>query len=140
MAKRQGFVLEKSRRRDPRAFDYNTYMVIDPSSNAVVRSGFESGYGLTLDDVEVILSDAEGFDVYFEDPLGDYRDTEAHVLEWKESYYFGGGATRGWLVTTRSDSPQDWFMMYGRNELARAVIEARKVLLEWAADDAEEGN
>lgn len=51
-ADRQRLRLKKSRRRDPRAADYGTYMLTDPYSNTVVASGFQSGYGLTLDEVE----------------------------------------------------------------------------------------
>lgn len=54
MAERQGLRLEKSRRRDPRAHDYGTYMLIDVATRAVVASG-ASAYGLALDDVERAL-------------------------------------------------------------------------------------
>ena len=57
MADRQGLALQKCRRRDPRAFDFGTYQLIDPwLSNAVVAKHHESGYGLTLDDVEAHLT------------------------------------------------------------------------------------
>ena len=52
VAQRQGLALMKSRRRDPRAFDYGTYMLVNPQTNFVVESGSQSGYGLSLDDVE----------------------------------------------------------------------------------------
>lgn len=57
MAERQGLQVLKSRRRDPRASDYGTYMLVDPRSNAVVASGAQSGYGLTVDDLEAALTD-----------------------------------------------------------------------------------
>ena len=56
MAHRQGLTLVKSRRRDTRALDYGTYALMDPRDNAVALSGHESGYGLTLDDVEARLT------------------------------------------------------------------------------------
>jgi hypothetical protein len=52
IASRQGLRLEKSRRRDDLAFDYGTYRLVDASTNAVVASGLQGGYGLTLNDVE----------------------------------------------------------------------------------------
>ena len=51
-AERQGLRLEKSRRRDPRATDYGTYMLIDQETGGVAAYGLQSGYGLTLDDIE----------------------------------------------------------------------------------------
>jgi hypothetical protein len=56
-AQRQGLMLAKSRRRDPRATDYGTYMLVDPSTNAVIASGSQSGYGLSLDDVDKALNE-----------------------------------------------------------------------------------
>ena len=52
MAQRQGLVLARSRRRDPRALDFGTYMLLDAETSAVVARGSDRGYGLTLDDVE----------------------------------------------------------------------------------------
>jgi hypothetical protein len=51
-AERQGLQLMKSRRRDPRAIDFGTYQLVDPATNSLAASGLQSGYGLTLDDVE----------------------------------------------------------------------------------------
>lgn len=57
MAHRQGLILEKTRRRDPRAIDYGTY--------ALVRAEAPGGHwrsrelvagGLGLDEVEAILT------------------------------------------------------------------------------------
>ena len=56
-AQRQGLTLTKSRRRDPRATDYGTYMLVDRQTNAVVASGSQSGYGLSLDDVDKALNE-----------------------------------------------------------------------------------
>ena len=44
-AQRRGLALMKSRRRDPRAFDYGTYMLIDQQTNFVVASGSQSRQG-----------------------------------------------------------------------------------------------
>ena len=56
-AQRQGLTLAKSRRRDTRATDYGTYMLVDQQTNAVVASGSQSGYGLSLDDVDKALNE-----------------------------------------------------------------------------------
>ena len=56
-AERQGLVLQKSRRRDPRAIDYGGYKLVDLQTNAVV-AGTE-GIGRahwSLDDVEQYLT------------------------------------------------------------------------------------
>jgi hypothetical protein len=55
---RRGFQLQKRRRRDPRAWDYGTYQIVDPILNAVVWADWATGqgYGLTLEDVEEWLA------------------------------------------------------------------------------------
>ncbi len=55
VAARQGLYLMKSRARDPEAPDFGTYMLTDPSTNFLVTSGLQTGYGLSLDDVERAL-------------------------------------------------------------------------------------
>ena len=50
MAQRQGLQLLKSRRRDPRATDYGTYMLVDERRN-VVASEFRN-----LDDIAKYLT------------------------------------------------------------------------------------
>lgn len=50
-AERQGLQLQKSRSRDPRAVDYGTYQLVDPSENTIVALGLQSGYGLGLEAV-----------------------------------------------------------------------------------------
>ena len=53
MAERQGLRLMKTRRRDPRAYDFGTYMLIDARTDGIVAAGaHETGYGLTLDEIE----------------------------------------------------------------------------------------
>jgi hypothetical protein len=55
-AQRQGLTLTKSRRRDARATDFGTFMLIDEQTNAVVASGSQYSYGMDLDAVEAFLS------------------------------------------------------------------------------------
>lgn len=50
-AERQGLRLEKSRSRDPRATDYGTYQLVDPSTNTLVAYGLQGGYGMALDEI-----------------------------------------------------------------------------------------
>jgi hypothetical protein len=56
MADRQGLRLEKSRRRDQRAIDFNGYMLIDIRLNGVVCGGDPFPYSASLDDVEAYLT------------------------------------------------------------------------------------
>ena len=57
MAERQGFVLRKSRRRDPRAVDYRRFYLTDRLSGEIV-SGYRPGLGpeYTLDEIEAYLT------------------------------------------------------------------------------------
>ena len=50
-AARQGYRLVKSRRRDSRAVDFGTYMLVSAQSNNVEVWGQQSGYGLSLDEI-----------------------------------------------------------------------------------------
>ncbi|WIB64363.1 hypothetical protein [Curtobacterium sp. MCBD17_040] len=56
-AKRQGLELQKSRRRDPRAYDFGTYQLIDPATNTIAAYGLQGGFGLTLDEIEATLQE-----------------------------------------------------------------------------------
>jgi hypothetical protein len=56
MARRQGLLLQKSRRRDIRAYDYGGWMIIDAETNAVVDGGSPIAYSLSLSDVESRLN------------------------------------------------------------------------------------
>jgi hypothetical protein len=44
--------LVKSRRRDTRALDYETYGLVDPIANTVVCGWTTTGYGLSLDEID----------------------------------------------------------------------------------------
>jgi hypothetical protein len=52
---RRGYQLQKSKRRDPNAFDFGGYMIIDPQTGAVVAGGSPRPFSLDLDDVEAWL-------------------------------------------------------------------------------------
>jgi hypothetical protein len=53
MAKRRGWSLVRSRRRDPRAACYGTYGVYDFDQNAwILYASGSDGYGLTLERIE----------------------------------------------------------------------------------------
>jgi len=52
-AERQGLRLQKSRRRDPRAWDYGGYQLIDPYANTLVfGSAAGHGFGASLEQIE----------------------------------------------------------------------------------------
>ena len=51
-AERQGLRIQKCRRRDPRALGFGTYMITDPRSSTIVAGDIDTGYGLTLDEIE----------------------------------------------------------------------------------------
>lgn len=55
MAERQRMRLEKSRRRDPHAWDYNTFMLVDNDLNCVVLA-HPNGYGYSLEEIEQRLT------------------------------------------------------------------------------------
>jgi hypothetical protein len=57
MAARRGFLLRKSRSRDPEARDYGRYALVSNSQGARHRGVSYGGYDLTLDDVERELAD-----------------------------------------------------------------------------------
>lgn len=59
MADRRRLRLEKSRSRDPRAYDFGTYHLVDPRVNTIVAGNTSDGYGLSLDDVERALTEAD---------------------------------------------------------------------------------
>ena len=50
-ASRQGLVLRKSRRRDPRALDYGQWLIVDAAQNMIIPGGDK----LTLEAVESYL-------------------------------------------------------------------------------------
>lgn len=56
VAARQGYLLQKSRRRDERAVDYGGYMLVDASSNGIVLGSGAFPYNASLDDVENFLN------------------------------------------------------------------------------------
>lgn len=53
IAERQSLMLKKSRRRDPRAWDYGRYGLVDADRNALV---FPNEHGASLDDMETYLT------------------------------------------------------------------------------------
>ncbi len=53
-AARQGLVLRKSRRRDPRAYDFGRYWLLDASLTMIVAGG---QFGMNLDEVEGYLKE-----------------------------------------------------------------------------------
>ncbi len=60
MAERQGLKLSKSPRRDPRALDYNRWMVVADGAEGHPLIGAQGGhtYYFTLDEIEAHLTGA----------------------------------------------------------------------------------
>ncbi len=56
MADRQGLRLLKSRRRDPRAYDFGGYMLVDHQTGGADFGSNPLPYSLSLDDVEMYLT------------------------------------------------------------------------------------
>jgi hypothetical protein len=59
IASRRGYVLKKSRRRDPHAVDFGGYLLMDVRRNFAVLGGQGYAYSATLDEIEDYL-DAGG--------------------------------------------------------------------------------
>jgi hypothetical protein len=57
MAERQGHQLVKSRRRDPRAYDYGRYWITEPATKVIVAG--HDRFGMSLDEAEVWLTGEE---------------------------------------------------------------------------------
>lgn len=51
LAERQGLRLEKSQELDPHPAHYSTYQLVDSSTENIVLSGSDDGFGLGLDEV-----------------------------------------------------------------------------------------
>lgn len=58
MAERQGFVLHKSRIRDPRAIGYGGWMLANAYTNVAELGGTPYAFCASLDDVEKYLTDS----------------------------------------------------------------------------------
>lgn len=58
-ARRQGYQIVKSRRRDPRAPDYGGYMIVNPHNNSAEVGGMGDSFQMTIDDVEKWLTSDE---------------------------------------------------------------------------------
>ncbi len=56
-AKRQGFILQKSRVRTLAAPSHGTYRLVDGSRNCIAFGDASSGYGMSLVDIEEYLRD-----------------------------------------------------------------------------------
>jgi hypothetical protein len=57
IAKRRGFIVRRSRRRDPQALDHGQYWLTDAATNALVfPSGPGAEWGAELDEVEAWLN------------------------------------------------------------------------------------
>ena len=60
IAQRRGYRLEKSRRRDPKAIDYDGFMLVDALKNFAVFGYHPFAYSASIDDVESYLDEEPG--------------------------------------------------------------------------------
>ena len=88
MAERQGLEIQKSRRRDPRAIDYDRWLILDARTNAVV-AGTEGTprHGMTLDAVEAYLTGDEW--TFTKGALDDVLELQHDVAEEKRRAHRG---------------------------------------------------
>lgn len=56
-AKRDGFILQKSRVRTPEAASHGTYRLVNASLNSIALGDSSNGYGMSLADIEEYLRD-----------------------------------------------------------------------------------
>ena len=57
MAERRGYILKRSRRRDPQAIDYGGYMLVEATRNFAVVGSDVYAFSATLDDIEQFFSE-----------------------------------------------------------------------------------
>jgi len=55
VAWRQGYTLSRSRRRDPRAIDYEKFALIDATTNVVVFGADHGRYYASIEDIQAWL-------------------------------------------------------------------------------------
>lgn len=130
-AGRQGLILQKSRRRDPNAIDFNGYMLVDGRTNAAVVGSHPWAYSADLDEVEDFLEQStRPTDVYV--ISGDERYTpetwpsieKTSHLEWDE-------VRRLWRLSYWSERQQgvDDYVFGDQNWTIREVVEEAKSFL-----------
>ena len=56
IAERRGFLIQKSKRRDPKAIDFGGYMLIDARTNSVVLGATSFAFSADLDEIEDYLN------------------------------------------------------------------------------------
>lgn len=123
-AKRQGFFLAKSRRRDPKARDYGLYVLADDRDDAPAL--FADGDGVSLDTIEAVLNWQDIFLVEpGTDPVSvDYPDNRAVVD-------FSPVMGIGWRAILLNDgNPIDYALAGDREDSEFAVEQAQS----WVRD------
>lgn len=107
-AERQGFRLEKSRARDPRAADWGTYHLVDKQTNTLAAWGLHSGYGLDLSEVARFLFDDIAVHLDLDNMLT-FRETDREpIVRFRETNTNSLGAELG------LDMPDGWILYYIR--------------------------
>ncbi len=128
-AQRQRLKLRKSRRRDPRAYDYGTYQLIHPYTNGIVVGDQNTGFGMSIDEIHAApLERAMGYvnnvtdtlfaDVsYYQPPVDDsYTNAGYRVLSirandgtFRDPNF---AANHDWCVRAVDDGRLVFFIVY----------------------------
>lgn len=109
-AERQGFRLEKSRARDPRATDYGTYHLVDNQTNGLAASGLQSGFGLDLHDVAEFLLEDVAVHLDVDNSLTFEKTNREPIVRYRETSTNALGAELG------LDMPDGWILYYIRSD------------------------
>lgn len=107
-AERQGFRLAKSRVRDPRAVGHGTYQLVDNSTNTLVASGTQSGYGLDLNDIGKFLFDDIPVHLDLDNTLTFAKTNNQPIVRYRETSTTPLGAELG------LDMPDGWVLYFIR--------------------------
>lgn len=134
-AERQGFRLERSRARDPRALGYGTYQLVDNQTNTLASYSLQSGYGLDLSDVATFLFEDIAVHVDIAGTMS-FNDTGGEpIVTWR------GTASNALGTELGVSLPDGWVLRYrrpdgteGEQSLFNRVFEA----VDEAVSDAQE--
>lgn len=128
-AERQGFRLEKSRARDPRATDWGTYQLVDNQTNALAARGLQSGYGLDLSEIAEFLFDDVAVHLDVNNTLTFEKTNREPIVRYRETSTNDLGAELG------LDMPDGWILYYIRRDglIGEQVLYNRDIE---AADEA----
>jgi hypothetical protein len=109
-AERQGFRLEKSRVRDPRAISHGSYQLVDNRTNTVAGAGLQSGYGFDLSDVAKFLFEEVDVHLDVDNTLTFAKTNAQPIVRYRETSTNALGEELGLQM------PDGWVLYYIRND------------------------